>query len=368
MKKIIHISNTLDFTINAYRTYEKAYPGQNKILIIHPFWPRPRKNTLENVEYMNAHIFHLKLNEIAKKNDLVVLHSMNYWNTLFFLKNTNIKIIPILFGFEVAMNKLIKSEFYQEYEKHIVRDNFVKRAYKFLNWGFYHSQKLINLNFIKFLGQTKILGTYENEFDFLVKNKYVKKNTQFFNFQYFPAEQMIEEIDLSIEVGENILIGHSGDPTSNQIETLKELKALDLGVRKLITPLSYGSKSHIAKVKSYGEKNLPTNFKPIQDLMPLKEYNELLQSCGYVIMNQKTTTGYGNILTALFLGSRVFVNCESIYDDLKNWGVIVYKPEDFFSMKIEKLNSKEIEHNRNILIEYIGEEALKKKIKKIIAL
>jgi dTDP-N-acetylfucosamine:lipid II N-acetylfucosaminyltransferase len=372
MKKILHISSELKFSLNAYRIYEKAFPGQNKLLITHPFWPRLKKNTSEDVdiEYMCTHFFHLKMKKIANSYDVVVLHSMNYWNTLFFLNNTNAntKIIPCLFGFEIDTNEYIKSEAYQEYESHLVNDSFVRRVYRFLNWGIYHSQKQINLNFVKFLSQTNILCTWEKQFKFLIENKYISSNTYFFGFKYFPLEQMIKGIDLSIEVGENILIGHSGDPTSNQIETLKELKALDLGVRKLITPLSYGSKPHIAKVKSYGEKNLPTNFKAIQDLMPLEEYNKLLQSCGYVLMNQKTTTGFGNILTSLFLGSKVFVHCEIIYEELKSWGIIVYNIEDFLDKRTEPFNSEDVQLNRKVLTSNIGEEALLKKIKNLIFL
>jgi len=370
MKKILHISSELKFSLNAYRIYEKAFPGQNKLLITHPLWPRLKKHALEDIdtEYMNTHFFHLKMKKIANSYDVVVLHSMNYWNTMFFLKNlnANTKIIPCLFGFEINTNEYIKSEFYQEYESHLLNDSFVRRVYRFLNWGIYHSQKQINLNFVKFLSQTNILCTWEKQFEFLIKNKYISINTYFFGFKYFPIEQMLDEIDISKEVGENILVGHSGDPTSNQIEVLKRLSSLSLGLNKIISPLSYGRKFHIEKVNSYGVRNLPSNFKAILNQLPLEEYNKLLQSCGYVLMNQTTTTGFGNILTSLFLGSKVFVNCEIIYEELKSWGVIIYNIEDFFDKRIEPFNSEDVELNRKVLISNIGEESLLKKIKAVI--
>jgi dTDP-N-acetylfucosamine:lipid II N-acetylfucosaminyltransferase len=370
MKKILHISSELKFSLNAYRIYEKAFPGQNKLLITHPLWPRLKKHALEDIdtEYMNTHFFHLKMKKIANSYDVVVLHSMNYWNTMFFLKNlnANTKIIPCLFGFEINTNEYIKSEFYQEYESHLLNDSFVRRVYRFLNWGIYHSQKQINLNFVKFLSQTRLLGTYKEQFDLLKENKYLSATSRFFDFHYFPLEQMIDGLDTSEKIGENILVGHSGDPTSNQIEILEGLSSLSLGTRKIISPLSYGRRSHIEKVNSYGIKNLPSNFKAILNQLPLEEYNKLLQSCGYVLMNQKTTTGFGNIMTALYLGSKVFMNCESLYKELKCWGVIVYKTEDFFSMTIKPLSSDEVDHNRKGLIKNIGEEVLIKRIKEIV--
>lgn len=125
MKKIIHISSELKFSLNAYRIYEKAFPGQNKLLITRPFWSKSKTHTPEDViiEYMNTHVFNMKMNKISNSNDIAVLHSMNYWNTSFFLKNKNIKIIPSLFGFEFNTNRFIKSEFYQEYKNHEVIDN-----------------------------------------------------------------------------------------------------------------------------------------------------------------------------------------------------------------------------------------------------
>ena len=367
MIKILHVSNEFNFSVNAYRVFEKAFPGQNKLLITHPFWPRLKKKTFENidVEYMNNHVFNFKTNKIANSYDVVVLHSMNYWNTLFFLKTTNkqIKIIPILFGYEINTNKLIKSDFYQHYENQLVKIDFARRVFRILNFGIYHSQKQENLNFVKFLNQTWTLGTYKGQFDFLKENKYISNNSSFFDFQYFPLEQMIKGLDVSTKVGENILVGHSGDPTSNQIEILDSLRSLNLGVRKIISPLAYGRNDHIEEVKSFGEKNFPTKFKAILSQMPLKDYNKLLQSCGYVLMNQKTTTGFGNILTALYLGSKVFINCESLYKELKSWGVIVYKTDAFFSMKIEPLSTDQVDHNRKVLKNNIGEEVLIKRIK-----
>ena len=370
MKKILHISSELKFSLNACRIYEKAFPGQNKLLITHPFWPRLKKDTSEDVdiEYMNIHFFHLKMKKIANSYDVVVLHSMNYWNTMFFLKNLNAKtkIIPCLFGFEINTNEYIKSGFYQEYESHLVNDSFVRRVYRILNWGIYHSQKQINRNFIKFLSQTRLLGTYKEQFDFLKENKYLLVKSRFFDFHYFPLEQMMGRLDTLKKVGENILVGHSGDPTSNQIEILEGLSSLSLGTRKIISPLSYGSSFHIEKVNSYGEKKLSGNFMAILDQLPLEEYNKMLQSCGYVLMNQKTTTGFGNILTALNLGSKVFMNCESLYKELKSWGVIVYKIDDFFSITMKPLSSDEVDHNRKVLTKNIGEQVLIKRIKEIV--
>ena len=50
MIKILHVSNEFKFSVNAYRLFEKAFPGQNKLLITHPFWPRLKKKTLENID------------------------------------------------------------------------------------------------------------------------------------------------------------------------------------------------------------------------------------------------------------------------------------------------------------------------------
>jgi hypothetical protein len=139
---------------------------------------------------------------------------------------------------------------------------------------------------------------------------------EFFRYNYAWIEQLFPDGPVTA-AGPNILVGNSSSASCNHVDTFQALSGLDLRGRKIVVPLSYGSAPYREHVVRQGSALLGAAFTPILDFLPLARYNELLQSCGTVIMNHHRQQAVGNIMTALYMGARVFLNevnpCHSFF-------------------------------------------------------
>ena len=154
---------------------------------------------------------------------------------------------------------------------------------------------------------------------------------QFVRFNYDWMENMVPEgADEALAEQCNILVGNSSTPTCNHLEVFHALSGLNLGLAKVIVPLSYGDTSYRGGVVRAGSRLLGKAFVPVLDFMPLAEYNKILRSCGIVVMNHNRQQALGNILASLCLGSCVLLNAESpIYSFMKELKVDVWRfPKD----------------------------------------
>lgn len=130
---------------------------------------------------------------------------------------------------------------------------------------------------------------------------------EFFRFNYAWIEQLFPDGPIAA-AGPNILVGNSSSAACNHVDIFQALSRLDLRGRKIVVPLSYGNERYREHVVRHGSALLGTAFVPVLDFLPLSRYNELLQSCGTVIMNHHRQQAVGNIITALYMGARVFLN------------------------------------------------------------
>ena len=113
------------------------------------------------------------------------------------------------------------------------------------------------------------------------------------------------------EIGDNIIVGNSISLENNHLDAFFSLKHLNLKNRKIIVPLSYGEtfeglKDHLILEgqKSFGLNN----FFPIIGFVERQEYNQIICSCSVAILNHNKQHAWGNILTFLYIGLKVFLN------------------------------------------------------------
>ena len=165
-----------------------------------------------------------------------------------------------------------------------------------------------------------------------------------FSFEAMPAEE---------ELGMHIQLGNSATPANNHIEAIDWLSQMDLGTRKVIVPLSYGSDDYRDMVCAYGQKRLGDSFQPVTDFMPFDEYKALLAQCGIMFMNTIRPQGVGNILINLMNGAKVIVNDGPVYKTLKDWGVHLEIHSDVSRETFcEPLTRSEIEANRQAVFQH----------------
>ena len=141
---------------------------------------------------------------------------------------------------------------------------------------------------------------------------------------------------------------------------------------KIICPLSYGNETYKKNIINIGNNMLGERFEPLVEFMNIDDYISKIVSCKVVIMNHVRQQAFGNIITMLYLGAKVFLREENpIYIFLKNQGASVYSIHDLEknnNLIYEELTDSDILKNQNILRDFISEDATIEKTRKIIAL
>lgn len=162
------------------------------------------------------------------------------------------------------------------------------------------------------------------------------------------------------QLGSGILLGHAGVPELNHLDILEDYSFYFTG-KTVICPLSYGNSEYIREVKELGLKKLGSAFQPMEEYMPREEYFTFLKKCSFAIFGSIIHQGFGNIMTLLYLGFKIFMLEENpIYKQLTFLGLKLFPLEDAKSMNFEEsLSTNDILHNRKILDQILGEEQVK---------
>ncbi|MDQ4426452.1 TDP-N-acetylfucosamine:lipid II N-acetylfucosaminyltransferase [Thalassolituus sp.] len=163
----------------------------------------------------------------------------------------------------------------------------------------------------------------ESEFESIKSKRIWKGFPEYVAWNYGNLEEsFIKGVEGKSIHSDNIMIGNSGTATNNHFEIVDLLSDVDITGRKVVVPLSYGDRNYSTAVSLYCGRHLTADVVILEDFLPLEKYVECLRGCGYVIMNHIRQQALGNIITALYLGARVFLRSESpLYSFLKDLGV-----------------------------------------------
>lgn len=206
-----------------------------------------------------------------------------------------------------------------------------------------------------------------NEFERIKK---LNQNLKYLPFTYGNLESYIgDHSSVDLMNKNNILLGNSADPSNNHLEIIEKLSQIDLGKRKIITPLSYSGNEHYKqKVIQFGYEKLGDNFYPLLDFMSLEKYNELIFSCGYVIFNHIRQQAIGNLIVMGYLGAKIFLNEKSITSDfLKNQSIHFRTTKDINSFEINNsLILEEIKENKKRYYDLFSRDSVNTKIKNLL--
>lgn len=183
--------------------------------------------------------------------------------------------------------------------------------------------------------------------------KYYPSKGRRLEWNYLSIEQMMGANSDHVVNGSNILLGNSATKPNNHIEAIDILSKIDLSGRKVHVPLSYGEQRYKQIVMAYGKKKLGASFSPLTDFLPLDRYNEILQSCGIVIMNHNRQQALGNIVASLWMGAKVFLNENStVHGYLSGLGVKFFSIEHDMNTAglFDPLERSVVEANRTALV------------------
>lgn len=198
--------------------------------------------------------------------------------------------------------------------------------------------------------------------DYLFACKYIGKPMKELWYNYYSIEDTIGPLVNEKCDGQNLLIGNSCTIECNHLDVFPKLRGMDI---KVIAPLSYGEPWLKKVLIDDGNKHL-RDFSPLVDFIPLDEYNNILKSCSFVLMAHYRQQAFGNILTALWLGARVFLSKKNLlYGFFKRIGCILFSVEDDFSSatpRLSPLTDGEVMHNRNVLQSIYGRDVMHSRI------
>lgn len=363
---ILHILNTDKFT--EYVILQFAAPEMQSKLVVLSFGDEDsqRFSNVDFIRYGSSEYIALKNNLSVYK--AIIFHGLfEPWCTeLIVSAPHNLKIAWVFWGGEV-------------YGRQDIADSFLaKKTYKAVFW---HRVK-------RFLGYRPKRTSYEvplscyrridycltdvdEDFEYIQTYSGNKKMKALW-YNYYSVEETIGSLmDVSCS-GKNILVGNSSSPECNYFEAFDALTELSLEDRAIVVPLSYGEPWLSNRVRKVGYKYF-TNFQPLLEFMPREEYNKIICSCSVVVMNHYRPQAMGNLLTALWLGARVYMSKKSLlYKFFCRIGCLVWSVEDDLKASnphvLAALTNEEREHNRCIIRSIYDKDVMHRKNLELVSL
>ncbi len=374
MIQILHITIDDKFIESANRQFERIYPGCNKFyFLVGNKMDKLRFITKQphfEIVEQNHHTLTKILNEI-NNYDLVVFHGLDDFRCQI-VKHAgkNVKILWSFWGYEIY-------NFKQYYTRSIYGERTLKRFKHIIRKksGSWHIRQKRNFEsqlrkFNRFRAIKKIrffAFPFKEEYEFLNKLKIL--NSRYVRFTYYPLEHIVRDHVSTFVSGTGILVGNSATPSNNHLEVFLKLKDLPVGNRKIIVPLSYGINEYRDEILKLKNEFFPENMEPLTDFYNLQDYNKIINSCSVFIMNSYRQQGIGNTFAMLWMGARVYldernttysylkrINCSvfSITQDLVPGNASVFEP----------LDKADLERNREILRNELGEDFLTEELKR----
>ena len=372
---IVHLLRIERFLNYAVDYFEEANPGNNTYYFIcgkdRPAIRPDIEGKVEIIEKDSAQYQNLLDN--CGKYDIFIFHSLqkDFFPIIDRIPE-NKTLCWIIFGMELygnfnALEKNIylpdTKRFYRYSKTGII--NYFKPYYRNLTGELDNERKYLKY----FKRMTHLAAFVTNLYDILrdlgvTQLKYIK-------FGYYSIEDTVgNQLFDKYAEGEDVFLGNSATFSNNHLDALHSLKDIPLGNRRLVVPLSYGNQEVVKKVTSQGRKLFGDAFVPLLDYLSREEYNQWLLSCKFVIMNFLRSQGRGNVLSALWLGAKVFLQEEfSYFQEFRNMGIKVFSMKEFDNPGedvFSPLTPDEMKSNRDILWTYFNRKEMVKHTRNLV--
>lgn len=365
MMKFIHFVIDDKFIPDSIKCFEEAGLTNNEF-----YYVRPKSHPV--TEYLDLFkVKELNNNEVIsllekRKPCVVVLHSL-YSLPLEIINHIPnvIKIIWYAWGFDLysnprPLNPLVVQDNRYGIETRSFIDKFNRKTYvdKFR----YMIKRLLKKGYTRRDAENAVsridyfAGVFQEEYDLLCKRVPYFRAKKIVHNYIHPQEFLRDDINEPISVkGNNILLGNSATINCNHLDLLTILGTSNLKDIKIYCPLSYqGTKDYKQAVVKKGEDLFGENFIPLMDFLPLSEYNQIMNSCGSLILGQMQQAATCNILTAIWSGIKVYLPEDSMnYIHYMNEGLKVYPLDSINSRDVHEPRTEvEVKESRTIIEKY----------------
>ena len=359
----LHIVTNEKIINRCIDNFEVVHPGQNKWIVLQSDSSRDYVDNRKEVfkcQYDSA-LFWEIVGDV-EYYDKIIIHFLTKDSARFVCKIDHPNIYWIEWGFDLY-NILLQYKGYQLYSDVRLQKRYSNHKKLGILYPIYQQLSLLRLQHLYYRAAKKIRffipDSMYDEYPLLLEYYPKLKHLQYKEFFYYPLDEVLgtdyEHKDL---LGYNIIIGNSASLSGNHYEVIDLLSKINIGSRKIVVPLSYGLKRYGDDVELYGKKHFGSQFRAIRDFMPLKEYNKVLRSANFFIYNNYRQEAVGNILVALYLGGKVFINRKNpLLKFYKGLGIHIY---DLSALCLDEgfspLTQEKIDNNRRILMSHYSKE------------
>lgn len=359
----LHIAQDEKVIDRCIDNFEEVFPNENKFLIILKKGRKPRFVT-HNVcfaEYGTS-LFWQFVGDV-KDYKSIIIHFLSPVCVDFLNKINHDNIYWIEWGADLY--NLLQNRGYTVFaDKNISwRMSHVRLPHFLYDFGKKIYGKRLENKTIKAVKKVKyfVPDSMYDEYE-MIKQYYPEFNhLEYKDFFYYPIDEVLGQSLINKHVlGNNIMVGNSASTSGNHLSVFDKLKALPINNCSIITPLSYGNKRYADYVKQKGEEIFGNHFMPIMDFLPLDKYNQLFLTSNIYIYGNWRQEAVGNILIALFLGGKVFLDIKNpLLSFYKKMGLTIFPMEDLSEQSLSSsLSDEEIQTNRNILMEVYSRKRL----------
>jgi len=275
-----------------------------------------KENKIQKVIFHSLHYFqHDLMKEIKVTSQNKVKIAWVFWSLEFYQLPFNLSILYSKGNRKYLFRKYLS--FFYENLLHLIKKN-TDTPFNFLKSLYYRNIKNVD-EFYSFI---------ENDFDKIFPDKTP-------SYSYLPYLDYNDIINISEKeiIKDKIMIGHSGSPLLNHLETCKIIEKYSLKEECLFS-LSYGNKKYIKEIKQKLKTDFNFNYTILDQRLPLETYNKVLNSVSIFFLNAYCQQGLGNIV--YFLN-----NNTAIYLSEKSSTFNFLKEKGFYIFSIEQIRKKE---------------------------
>ena len=207
----------------------------------------------------------------------------------------------------------------------------------------------------------------------VLSNEYrmLRRVQPWFRARYLRWNYGNAEDDLSLEgsgaaaPGAHLLLGNSATPANNHLELFERIRRHgDLGDRQLVVPLSYGDAAYRQHIVAAGERMFGRAFVPLLDFVDKDRYLQILDSCGFALMNHIRQQALGNLCMAALRGARLFLNRHNpAYDWLHLEGI---PAEDLERLELQPLPAAERQRQVEAMRRSIGRGVQRERTRQLV--
>lgn len=335
VRQFSRLENTSDYIMLSHTKVIKYFHYIEKVLVVDPVSASEMENLLLRIS----------------QSDAVVFHGLSYrWHEwLLIHMPKHVKVAWFLYGGEIYGQPDLVESFYAPMSKFIYKIRECLR--RPVNNYVFPKNLIKRANYC--------LTSEAEEVDFL--NNYLHTNISHLWYTYYALEDTVGPLMNQRCHGNNIILGNSAGIANNHFDALWQLKRIGVDNREIITPLSYGSPWERNLCRKYGKFLFGKRFKPLIEFLPLNEYNAQMLSCSVMIQPHWRPNAHGNIITALWLGMRVYLSERNIeHAFFKRIGCVIFSIEKDLKRSNPKvftaLPDEEVAKNRNILASVFGKQ------------